>query len=33
MAGTDLFKKLTFGAKFDFKRFKSDADRLKVLYK
>lgn len=26
----DLFKKLSDGAKFDFKRFKGDADRFKV---
>ena len=30
MDGLELFKKLGVGAKFDFKRFASDAERLKV---
>ncbi|XP_064620528.1 probable ATP-dependent RNA helicase DDX52 [Lineus longissimus] len=31
MAGMSLFRKLGAGAKFDFKRFQGDAERLKVL--
>jgi len=26
----DIFRKLAIGAKFDFKRFKTDAEKLKV---
>ena len=33
MDGTDLFRKLGVGAKFDFKRFNRDAQQLKVLIK
>ena len=30
MDGLELFRKLGAGAKFNFKRFRSDAERLKV---
>ena len=30
MEGLDLFRKLVAGAKFDYDRFRSDAERLKV---
>ena len=31
MDAFDLFKKLGAGAKFDFKRFRSDAEKLHVI--
>ena len=30
MDGKDIFRKLTFGARFDLKRFHADAEKLKV---
>jgi len=30
MDSKDIFRKLTFGARFDLKRFQADAEKLKV---
>jgi len=30
MDGKDIFRKLTIGTRFDFKRFHADADKLQV---
>ena len=30
MDGKDIFRKLTFGTRFDLKRFQADAEKLKV---
>jgi len=30
MDGRDIFRKLTFGTRFDLKRFHSDAEKVKV---
>jgi len=32
MDDKDIFRKLTFGACFDFKRFQADAEKLKVCW-